>query len=101
MKLLWCLSHQRRADQRCGANSTRCPPGLGGIMLPCNVADLTDDVEIDTSLETCYAGILAESAPVFHVLIRLSMLKRSAELWASPGYVPGGLSHGFERWSRW
>jgi len=42
-KLLWCNTHQRRAEL--------CAK-LGGILLPCSVVDLTDLLEIDDEQKT-------------------------------------------------
>ena len=39
-KLYWCNSHQRRSY-----NPKTCPL-IGGILLPCSIVDLTDQVEI-------------------------------------------------------
>lgn len=37
-RLIWCNSHGRRAS--------RCLAGESGILLPCKLVDLTDEVEI-------------------------------------------------------
>lgn len=37
-RLLWCNTHQRKI-QRCWVE--------GGILMPCDVVDLTDEVEIE------------------------------------------------------
>jgi hypothetical protein len=47
-RLYWCNSHQRRALPEPDEQGRRwCDPRLGGILLPCQVVDLTDEVEID------------------------------------------------------
>ena len=46
-RLWWCNSHGRRATWVDGMGRRCCDPKLGGILLPCRVVDLTDEVEID------------------------------------------------------
>jgi hypothetical protein len=46
-RLYWCNSHQRRATHVNTYNGfLSCDPNLGGILLPCDVVDLTDEAEI-------------------------------------------------------
>ena len=50
-ELWWCNIHQRRAEyilerSRCKIRHV-CNPNLGGIMLPCDVVNLTDIMEIE------------------------------------------------------
>ena len=47
-RLYWCNSHQCRATLINNYNGNRnCDPEGGMIMIPCNVVDLTDEVEIE------------------------------------------------------
>lgn len=55
-RLWWCNTHQRRATYtRLSDRSWRhvCDPRLGGITIPCQVVDLTEDFEIE---ETPHGG---------------------------------------------
>ena len=47
----WCNSHGRQATHQWSNGDMRgwmkcCAPGLGGIMIPCVVVDLTDEAEV-------------------------------------------------------
>lgn len=53
-RLYWCNSHERKAthvrnqEWSDGGRDAMhvCEPGLGGILLPCMVVDLTDQAEL-------------------------------------------------------
>lgn len=51
-RLWWCNSHERRATviqiRDDGHRSPHCALDKGGILLPCNCVDITDDAEILT-----------------------------------------------------
>ena len=44
-RIHWCNSHGRRARWLYRGKPC-CDPLLGGIMIPCDTVDITDDVEI-------------------------------------------------------
>jgi len=44
-RLYWCNSHRRRATGT-WKGLPCCESHLGGIMIPCDVVDLTDEVEL-------------------------------------------------------
>lgn len=43
----WCNSHQRPATHVRDGTFHCCDPNLGGILLPCDCVDLTDEIEIE------------------------------------------------------
>jgi hypothetical protein len=45
-RLFWCNAHGRRADHVNARGLPCCDPSLGGILLPCEVVDLTGEVEV-------------------------------------------------------
>lgn len=51
--LWWCNSHQRRAthirERDDGVKRHVCNPSLPGILLPCVVIDLTNEVMLDSA----------------------------------------------------
>ena len=51
-RLWWCNSHERKATWVNLKGERECDPLLGGILIPCVVVDLTDEVEIEDCLGT-------------------------------------------------
>ena len=45
-RIYWCNAHQRRATGIDTRGKPCCDPKLGGILLPCDVVDLTHEAEV-------------------------------------------------------